>query len=54
MSELRIGMRLASEDETACPKCQSEDIDRRHHRADSMPECFYWECNECDHQWGHA
>jgi uncharacterized protein with PIN domain len=36
-----------------CPECESDDIDKLHHRADSIPECWYWVCNECERQWGH-
>ena len=39
---------------TACPECQSREIGRSHHRPTfAVPECDFWECEECDHQWGH-
>ena len=37
-----------------CPKCGSYETYRRH--ADGtfyLPECFFQQCDECDHQWGH-
>ena len=38
-----------------CPNCCSDDVDRCHHSATfALPECFYYQCNECDTQWGHS
>lgn len=34
-----------------CPMCQSEDVEKRG-SWDWGP--FYWECQECEEQWGHA
>lgn len=43
-----------TEEDPKCPKCQSDDVDRCHHEATyAVPECDYWQCNECEHQWGH-
>jgi len=37
---------------TECPKCDSDNIDYCYHRATwSIPECNYWQCYDCDHQW---
>jgi hypothetical protein len=34
-----------------CPKCGSDDMSRRHHDGSGhIPECHWWECNECDHK----
>lgn len=51
-AEIKIG--LVSAPLTTCPKCDSDDVDRYHHAADAMPECFFYRCGECDHEWGHA
>lgn len=44
----------AKPEDELCPVCEADNIERRHHTADSIPECFYWQCNECEHQWGHS
>lgn len=54
MDDIKIGLVVGSDEETVCPACGSEDIDRVHHHADSMPECYYWRCGMCEHEWGHA
>jgi len=37
-----------------CPRCGSDDTERRHHEATfAVPECDYKACNKCEHQWGH-
>lgn len=40
--------------EQTCPKCgETEDLTHVHHRGDFVaPECDYWICNVCRHQWG--
>ena len=41
--------------ETVCPKCQSSDIGKRHaHPTFALPECDFWECVQCGHQWDHG
>jgi len=38
----------------ACPKCGKNDTQRGHHNPSALaPECDYWVCNDCEHQWGH-
>ncbi len=40
-----------------CPKCHASWVwvERRHHEATwAVPECDYWQCEQCDHQWGHS
>ena len=38
-----------------CPKCGCADIDRIHHDAAfATPEVAYWQCAECECQWGHG
>lgn len=54
MTEPILGMRVCSDDETECPKCHGTDIDRLHHGPSALGECWFWFCNECEHQWGHA
>lgn len=54
-TEPKIGLMVCSEDETNCPQCHSDDIDRMHVGPDSScGECYYWACAVCEHQWGHA
>lgn len=37
-----------------CPKCGSADTYRDHHEGNFVaPECDYWRCGLCDHDWGH-
>ena len=40
-----------------CPECGAtgeDSIWRGHHHGDwGAPECGYWHCVECEHQWGH-
>ncbi len=37
-----------------CPRCGDKDCERYHHVATyPAPECWYWECPTCAHQWGH-
>lgn len=34
--------------------CGSTDAQRSHHQGDTLaPECDFWECGSCGHQWGH-
>lgn len=35
-----------------CPKCEGEEVERRHGWAYGI-ETSYWECETCEHQWGH-
>lgn len=36
-----------------CPECGSDDTHHCHHDGDiRAPECDYWLCGECGHQWG--
>jgi ribosomal protein L37AE/L43A len=37
--------------EPVCPKCGSKDVEKRG-SWDWGP--FFWECQDCDEQWGHA
>lgn len=50
----RKGFHCPIHPEGECPKCGSEDISRRHHPPDALGECYYKECNNCEHQWDHA
>ena len=37
-----------------CPQCQKGDVIRRHAPPTfALPECDFWECEECSYQWGH-
>ena len=37
-----------------CPECGSIDRIRRHHPGSAaVPECSFWECEDCGHQEGH-
>jgi hypothetical protein len=41
--------------EEKCPKCESENVEKRHHNPTfALPECDYFQCEECEHQWGHS
>lgn len=38
-----------------CPACEGADVDRLHHAPTfALPECDYWQCMECEHEWGHG
>lgn len=38
-----------------CPKCMSNDVDKMHHASTfALPECWYWWCNDCQHEWDHG
>lgn len=50
---ITLGMRIGSL-ESVCPACGSEEVERRHHPPDSLGECYYLECQACEHQWDHA
>ena len=37
-----------------CPKCGSEDITEVHREGDLLaPECDFFFCMACEHEWGH-
>lgn len=37
-----------------CPKCGCAERTKRHHAGTfAVPECWFWQCDECEHQWGH-
>ena len=41
--------------EKKCPECGSDDVERGHHgESFALPECWYWFCYQCEHQWGHV
>jgi predicted RNA-binding Zn-ribbon protein involved in translation (DUF1610 family) len=38
-----------------CPKCGSTETERLHHAATfALPECWFWQCEKCGHQWGQT
>lgn len=37
--------------EPKCPECRSENVEKR---GSWEWGPFYWECEDCAHQWGHA
>lgn len=42
------------QEELRCPQCRSEMVERWHHAGSfGVPECRYWRCEACLHQWGH-
>ena len=46
-------LREAATEPQSCPKCGS-DAYRGHRDGDiQAPECYYWGCDNCHHQWGH-
>lgn len=37
-----------------CPECGCAERTKRHHPGTfAVPECWFWQCDECEHQWGH-
>lgn len=41
--------------EPSCPHCHRHNIIAGHHGGTwAVPECYYWECEDCHHQWGHG
>lgn len=51
--EQRLELALANKPEK-CPKCQSVEVIKRHAEATfALPECFFKECEDCQHQWNH-
>lgn len=50
-----VPLKEAAVNHTECPECGSDDIDRVHHEGSfAIPECWYFLCHECDHQWDHS
>ena len=46
---------IVLESPEVCPECSSANVSWKHHEATfAVPECSYWDCEDCDHQWGHA
>lgn len=38
-----------------CPQCNSTDIGKRHSDGTfALPECDFYQCDTCNHQWGHS
>ncbi len=51
---IRVTERKVSPFAKLCPKCGSDDVGRGHHNSFAFGECYFDQCNECEHQWGHA
>lgn len=50
---LAAARRAATETER-CPSCRIGLGDQCHHEGDAaVPECWYFRCERCGHQWGH-
>jgi hypothetical protein len=41
-------------DKHRCPKCESNETDHLRHAPDYLPECWFWRCMDCEHEWGHT
>ena len=41
-------------DKHRCPKCESNETDHLRHGPDHLPECWFWRCMDCEHEWGHT
>ena len=39
-----------------CPDCGKTNIINRYHDGETsgLPECYFSECEDCQHQWGHT
>lgn len=43
-----------SDAKKVCPKCGSENTDKRHHEGSFLIcETDWQQCEDCDHQWNH-
>ena len=57
LKEAFAGYWDAYADATArCPECGRTEITNRHHDGETVgvPACVSYQCDECDHQWGHT
>lgn len=50
--EIKVVHVLGPLGEKVCPNCKTDEHVERRGSMDWGP--FYWECDECHEQWGHA